>query len=138
MADNFTLEIITPERSYLITQAEEMVLTTASGELALQAHHLDLMATVLICPLIVLSNGHRNVYAISGGALRFFHKENKAALSVFSIESMEEIDISRALRAKENAEELLSNSQSARESARAEVKLQRALNRIRVKNISSL
>lgn len=138
MGDTFTLEIITPEHSYLVTKAEEIALTTSSGDLAIKAHHLDLLANVPICPLVVLANGHRNVYAVSGGTLRFFHKENRAQLSVFSVESMEEIDIDRALRAKENAEVLLSNSQSLRESSCAEVKLKRALNRIRVKNISTL
>lgn len=136
--ESFTLEILTPEKVYLSTKAEELSLTTASGELSLQAHHLDLLAHVVICPMTVTALGHRYLYAVSGGMLRFYHQENKAVLTVFSIESTDEIDLDRALRAKENAEVLLSSAQSTRENAKAEIKLKRALNRIRVKNIQTL
>ncbi len=134
MDSTFTLEIITPEHLYLTQQADEIALMSSSGQLAVQAHHLDLIADIVICPLIITVHSHRYRYAISGGTLQFLHNENKARLFVYAIESVDDIDIDRAMKAKTNAEELLSTAQSRVDTARAEVKLKRALNRINVKN----
>ena len=138
MDSTFTLDIITPEHQYFADKVDEIILTSDLGELALKAHHLDLIANIVICPLVVSIRGHRYYYAISGGTLQFSHTENKASLFVYAIESVDEIDMDRALKAKANAEELRSTAQSRRDSTRAEIKLKRALNRINVKNAHNL
>lgn len=129
----FTLEIVTPEHQYLNKQVEKIVLNTDGGELTIFAHHIDLIADITICPLLVTSLNHDYHYALSGGTLRFLHQENKAIIFAFAIESSDEIDLNRASQAKIHAEELLSTAESTRDITRAEIKLKRALNRIQVK-----
>ena len=55
MDSTFTLDIITPEHQYFADKVDEIILTSDLGELALKAHHLDLIANIVICPLVYLS-----------------------------------------------------------------------------------
>lgn len=133
MADIFSLRIVTPEKQYFSGDVESIEFSTSDGRVGILAHHTDFICDVAICPLAVLIYSHYHVYAVTGGVFRFEHDKNLATLFVYAIESKDEIDEERALRAKANAEELLSNAESERQAFRAEVKLKRALNRLEVK-----
>ena len=133
MADAFQLEILTPEKTYFTGDVDLMTITTAKGEITLLPNHVDYIADIVISKLYLEIRKQRFVYAISGGALTFDQKKNAAKLFVYAIESKDEIDLERALKAKENADSLLQSAASLRDSKRAEVKLKRALNRIDVK-----
>lgn len=133
MPSTFLLEIVTPEHQYYASEVDSIYLSNDSGEFGVLANHVDMISNVTICPLRINKLNHVYNYAISGGTLNFSHSENKATLFVFAIESRDEIDLDRANKAKDNAEELLSNAQSERDSKKAEIKLKRALNRIKVK-----
>ena len=138
MDSSFKLEIITPSKIYMKDDVEQMSVTTSTGEITILPHHADMIADVVICPLRLRINSHELIYAISGGTLNISQKENLVFLYVYAIESHEEIDIDRAELAKEKAQELLSNADSARMMNRAEIKMKRALNRIKVKNLTQI
>lgn len=137
MENTFKLEIITPEKKYFSDNVERITLSSTNGEITILANHIDMIINVDICPLRIRRNSHELYYAISGGNLIFNQKENKAILLVNAIESKDEIDIERAKKAKENAELKLSDTKDERELYRAEVKLKRSLNRLKVKDIVS-
>ena len=69
-------------------------------------------------------------YAIAGGLLQF--QNNEMRILTDAIEGREEIDIERARRAKERAENRLKKKDSRTNIKRAEVALAKAINRIKV------
>ena len=69
-------------------------------------------------------------YAIAGGLLQF--ADNEMRILADAIEGREEIDIERARRAKQRAEERLKKMDNRTSMKRAEVALTKAINRIKV------
>lgn len=129
--DCFELEIIVPEKVYYKKNVNSISVTTSVGELTILAHHTSMVADIKISHMTIKENGHVNDYAVAGGLINIYHKENKVLLVVNAIESKEEIDLERANKAKENAEKRLQEtSLPLREQQKAEIKLKRALNRI--------
>ena len=132
------LVILTPEKTYFDGNVNSLLVTTGHGQLGILPKHTDLIAAVEISPLIIKDNGHLNYYSVGGGEMRVSQKENKVILLLSSIEKEDEIDVDRAQKAKEKAEKALEEATSTRDQYRAEVKLKRALNRLKIKNKSFL
>lgn len=134
-SSNFKLKIIVPEKTYFEGDVDSISVVTSSGMLTILAHHADLISNVEISHMTIKNNGHVTEYAVSGGVLNIYQKENLVLLVVNAIESTDEIDLERAIRAKENAENKLKEQDlSLREQMKTEIKLKRALNRISLKN----
>lgn len=132
MADTFALEIITPQSVYTEKAVEYLSVETTKGALGIMAHHTDMIAELPISPLTIKTTTKETLYAISGGTLNIIHDENKVRLFVYAIESSSEIDLDRALKAKDIATGILEKSSSPQDIARAQIKIKRAMNRIKV------
>ncbi len=132
--DTFKLEIFTPDKRLPDMDAQSLTLETSEGQMTLLAHHIDLIANIEICPVVIKNNGHIYHYATSGGALYFMHDKNVARLLVTSVESVEEIDLQRAIASKTQAEKLLQEAKTVVETNSAEIQLKRAINRINIKS----
>lgn len=131
----FKVLIITPISTYMDKEINSITIKTTLGMMTILSKHADIIANVEISHLTINDNGHINHYAVSGGVLNFYQKENKLVLLINAIEEKSEIDISRAIRAKENAEKRLKEENlSFREQQKTEIKLKRALNRISLHN----
>jgi len=133
MANKILLEIITPDR---VVVSEEVDIVTApgvAGEFGVLANHVPMVAAVKIGPLYYRKDGKEEWVAISGGFCEV--SKNKITFLVEAAERSWEIDVERALRAKERAEKRLQQYQAEAEKidyARARAALQRALTRILV------
>ena len=79
-----------------------------------------------------LNDGIISNFAIGGGVLHI-EKNSKVTLLLDSIEAKDEIDIERAEKAKERAEDYLTRKDNV-DISRAKLALNRALNRINVFN----
>jgi len=127
------LEIITPER---VVVSEEVDIVTApgvEGEFGVLANHAPMVAAVKIGPLRYRVGDREEWIAISGGFCKVLG--NKITFLVEAAERAHEIDVERALRAKERAEKRLQEYQVKAEQidyARARAALQRALTRLLV------
>lgn len=134
-SSSFKLKIIVPEKTYFDGNADSISVVTSGGMLTILAHHADLIANIEISHMTLKSNGHITEYALSGGVMNIYQKDNTVLLIVNAIESQEEIDLERAMKAKENAQKRLQEQDlPLREQMKAEIKLKRALNRISLKN----
>lgn len=132
MANSFQLTVVTPERLFYEGQAELAVVRTMSGEEGFMANH------AWACKL--LSSGELRIREAGGGP------EKKAALSggfidvkddivIFAdaAEWPDEIDVERARRAKERAEDRLkAQNRDRADVQRAKVAIARAMTRIHV------
>jgi len=125
------LEIITPER---VVVSEEVDIVTApgvEGEFGVLAHHAPMVAAIKIGPLRYRVGDREEWIAVSGGFCEV--SQNKITFLVEAAERAYEIDVERALRAKERAEKRIQEYQAKIaeiDYARAKAALQRALTRL--------
>lgn len=133
--NKFKLRIVTPDKNYFDQEVEGITLNTSEGgETTIYAHHADFIANIDISPLSIRNNGHKNHYAIGGGVIQIRSQENLVVLIVNSIESIDEIDLERAKESKIQAEKMIGEVKTPRESIELERQIKRALNRIKIKN----
>ncbi|MFB6367419.1 F0F1 ATP synthase subunit epsilon [Paenibacillus elgii] len=128
----FLLEIVTPERKVYAEQANMIVVKGVEGELGILPNHIPLVTPLRIAPITVKKRGSKDVViAVNGGFMEV--RKDKVVILAESAELPEQIDVERAQKAKERAQGRLSPAkQDHVDFKRAELALQRALNRIDV------
>lgn len=131
--EKLNLLIVTPQKVYKDTQVDSLEVTTDLGQITILPHHEELLANITISILIIRDNNKEKHFAVGGGALHFKAKENEAVLVLHSIESVEEIDENKVLKAKQDAENKLKLQTSYEEHREAELSLLRSLNMLNVK-----
>ena len=127
----FHVDVYTPTGKYLSTDAEFLSVKSTLSVLGIMPNHAPLITTLEICKLSIRNKNTENRYAISGGVMHI-KKDHNVVLMLDAIESVEEIDLSRALDAKRRAEERLEKHDEV-DVTRAKAALARALNRISIK-----
>ncbi len=130
MADKLTLEIVTPERQVLAQPVDEVILPSLEGYMGVRPGHTALFAMLDVGEISYREDGTDKYLAVSGG----FAEVLSGSVSILAetAEPAEEIDVERAGRARDRAEQLIKSDPSTSELQKAEVKLKRALGRIRV------
>jgi F-type H+-transporting ATPase subunit epsilon len=127
----FRLEILTPYGLFLQSDEIEIVnVPSTDSVLGILANHAPLIADVKIGEINILINGKREYFATTGGLV--YVKKEKVVLLLDTIEKGDEIDLVRALSAKERAEKLLENKNPQLDELRAKAALSIAINRINV------
>lgn len=126
-----SLKIVTPRGRYLEEEVQSIHAKSVSGEFTLLPNHMPVVMTLVPCKLILKSpDGSVNDYAISGGILHF--DNNTAALLTDAIEGKAEIDIPRAQAAYRRARKRMEKLDDEASMKRAELAMQRAINRLHV------
>ncbi len=125
------VKIITPRGLYKACEAQQVNARSVEGEFGLLTDHMPIVAMLAISKLEIITASERKRYAVAGGMLYF--QNNELRILTDSIESEDEIDLERAKKAKERAERRLAMQESNINMVRAEVALQKAINRIHVK-----
>ena len=129
MKNRFVVRISTPAGRYLQTEADYLSVTSSTGVLGILPNHAPLITNLEICELVIKSGNETLRYAISGGLMNI-KEGTEVTLLVNTIERSDEIDVDRALKAKERAEKRLDEEMV--DVTRANASLARALNRIAV------
>ena len=129
----FHLQIVTPDKMVYDGQAEKLIVRAITGDVCILARHIDYAVPLAIGKAQVTDDqGNTRLAACSGGFLSV--SDGEARLMPITFEWAEEIDLNRAMAAKEKAENALA---AAREGdaayLAAEAKLKRALMRIETK-----
>ena len=127
----FKVNVVTPESSGHSFMTTQLNIVTPQGQMGILSHHMPLVTQISISLLTSVHEGSRKRYAISGGVL--FFQNNEATLMADTFESEGEIDLSRAERAKQRAEERLKSKDPNIDVKRAELALLKAINRINAK-----
>lgn len=107
MAEHLTVQVVSPERLLYSGEATMVVTRTIGvGEIAFQAGHVPFLGALTDNHTrIYLTNGEVQGMAIHGGFVEV--SENRVSILSDAAELSEEIDVQRAQRAKERAEERL-------------------------------
>ena len=128
----FTVDIYTPFGHYLSDQIDYLSVRSEEYTLGILADHAPLVSTVTICQIVIENDGQKELFATSGGIIKV--ENNKVDLILDTIESEEEIDLDRAIAAKERAENrLLNGNLEPMIVTTSKLALARAINRINTK-----
>ena len=126
----FDLKIVTPDGERFSGKAESIILRTEDGDVQILAGHVDYMASLGTGRAKLVAGGAERTAAVSGGFVTVSRGEVKLVAVTF--EFSDEIDLERAKRARDNAEELIRSSNNDKELILAKAKLKRAMSRIGV------
>lgn len=125
------LKVVTPRGRYLVEEVQSIHAKSVQGEFTLLPNHMPVVMALVPCRLhLVAKDGQAQDYAISGGILHF--DENRASLLTDAIEGRAEIDIPRAQAAYRRARKRMEKQSDQAEMRKAELALQRAINRLHV------
>ena len=129
----FNLEVLTPEKTFFIGEANSLVVTLKDGDFGILANHENMFGAI-VPGLVKIEDKDGNI--IYGASSKGFVKviDNNVYLMLDTIENPDEIDEARAREALEKAEEELRYQERRREYYIQEAKLHRAMNRLKVKN----
>ena len=127
--NTFHLQIVTPDGLMFDGDAEKLLVRTTEGDVGIMSGHCDYVTPVDTGVARVTTNGDVRTAACSGGLLNV--KKGTVRLVASTFEWSEDIDVERALRAKKKKKKKIKEASDYEERA-AEIKLKRALTRIRV------
>ena len=122
--------IVTPEGLYKEMDTTIINIETTEGQRGILPEHMPLVTMLKIGKMSTDEDGTRQEYAVAGGL--FYFRENQAELLTDAIENKSEIDADRAANAKDRAEKRLHSSDPNLDQRRAEIALQKALNRLSI------
>jgi F-type H+-transporting ATPase subunit epsilon len=130
MPNTFHLEIVTPEKMIVRDDAEEMQIPGKSGYLGILPGHAPLISELSAGELSYRNGGQTHRYAVAWGFAEVL--PDKVTILAEAAERPEDIDVSRAQRDKQNAEEHLKTGKSEEDFTRAEEELKTAEARLEV------
>ena len=124
------LEIISPEKKVYSGKVKSVTIPGTKGNFQVLFNHAPLISTFEIGIIkLNLSDNSTLIFTTSGGSAEVL--DNKVLILSDTVEPIDNIDIERALNAKERAEDRLTNKGVIIDVDRARAALARALNRIK-------
>jgi F-type H+-transporting ATPase subunit epsilon len=125
------VNVVTPDGPVYESDVEMVSTKAQSGELGIMPGHIPMVAPLEIGAVRLINGGNTDYVAVSGGFLEV--RPDKVTILAQTAEQGESIDVDRAIRAKERAEQRLQEKQQENvDFKRAELALRRAVNRISI------
>lgn len=132
MANQIRLEVVTPTGAIVNEDVDIVNAPGYGGDFGVLANHAPFLSTIKIGTLTYEKDKKRENLMISGGFCEV--SNNQITFLVESAERGAQIDVERAMKAKERAEKRLAQGKQSDENmnvVRAEAALQRAIARIK-------
>jgi len=130
MADTFQLEIVTPEKKVVETQAEEVQIPGKNGYLGIMPGHAPLITELSVGEITYREASTEQRLAVAWGFAEVL--PTKVTILAETAERPSEIDVARAQKAKERAEQRLTSGDTSVDVDRALDSLHRAEARLTV------
>ncbi|MBU0463636.1 MAG: F0F1 ATP synthase subunit epsilon [Proteobacteria bacterium] len=132
MAEKLFLEVVTPQKAIVSEEVEIVIAPGSEGEFGVLKGHTTFLTSLKIGTLRYKdAKGKERYLFINGGFAEVL--PDKVTILAESAERRRDIDVERAKRAKERAEKRLAEKSEGMDFARAEVALQRAVHRLKLK-----
>ena len=123
---SFPLKIVTADGLVYDGPAEEIVVRTITGDMAVLARHINCVAPLGMGRATIIVNGERRYAACIGGLLSVVNGEVNLVPTTF--EWAESIDAARAAASQQRAEEILGKTDASETDIKlAQARLHRAL-----------
>ena len=124
--NSFSLKIVTPDGLIFDGQAEELIVRTVGGDVAILARHINYVAPLGMGRATVVIDGKPRYAACIGGMLSVVN--GNVTLVPTTFEWAEKIDVSRAALSEQRANRVISDKSASDTDLRlAEARLKRAL-----------
>ena len=130
MADTFQLEIVTPEKKVVDTPADEVQIPGKNGYLGVMPGHAPLFTELAVGELTYRSANANERLAVAWGFAEVLPE--KVTILAETAERPAEIDVARAQKSKDRAEQRLTSGDTNVDVERALDALQRAQARLDV------
>jgi F-type H+-transporting ATPase subunit epsilon len=130
MADTFQLEIVTPEKKIVEAKAEEAQIPGKNGYFGIMPGHAPLITELAVGEITYRENANEQRLAVAWGFAEVL--PDKVTILAETAEHPSEIDVERARKAKERAEQRLTSGDTSVDVERALNALQRAQARLDV------
>ncbi|MFV1861624.1 F0F1 ATP synthase subunit epsilon [Bacillus amyloliquefaciens] len=124
------VNIVTPDSPVYDADIEMVSVRAESGDLGILPGHIPTVAPLKIGAVRLKKDGQTELAAVSGGFLEV--RPDQVTILAQAAETAESIDKERALAAKKRAEDRLNKRSDDTDIRRAELALQRAVNRLDV------
>ncbi|THB79352.1 MAG: F0F1 ATP synthase subunit epsilon [Desulfobulbaceae bacterium] len=137
MAQQIALEVVTPSGAVVNEDVDIVNAPGYGGDFGVLANHAPFLSTIKIGILSYETGKKREYLMISGGFCEV--SNNKITFLVESAEFGNQIDVDRAMKAKERAEKRLAKADAHDDSvnvARAEAALKRAIARLKASKVN--
>ena len=122
----FHLKIVTPDGLIFDGQAEELIVRTTGGDVAILAKHINYVTSLGMGQAVIVSKGQRRTAACIGGMLSVV--DGHVTLLPSTFEWSDKIDVERAGAAYQKADRILHDENATQMDLKlAEAKLHRAL-----------
>lgn len=129
----FHLKIVSPDGLLFDGQAEELIVRTTNGDIAILARHINYVAALGMGRAVVVADGKRRTAACIGGMLSVV--DGEVTLVPTTFEWADKIDLNRAEASLQRANQVLHDQNASDTDIKlAEARLHRALVR---KNVAS-
>jgi F-type H+-transporting ATPase subunit epsilon len=130
MADTFQLEIVTPEKKVVDTTAEEIQIPGKNGYLGVLPGHAPLITELAVGEITYRDGSTEQRLAVAWGFAEVL--PDKVTILAETAERPTEIDVARAQKARDRAEERLTSGDTTVDVDRALNSLQKAETRLDV------
>jgi F-type H+-transporting ATPase subunit epsilon len=127
---HLTLEIVTPDRSLVREEVDEVEVPGSEGYLGILPGHTPLLATLGVGELWYRKGQEKHYLAIAGGFVEVL--PDRVTILAHTAELARDIDLARAEAAKKRAEDRLDRASVDIDAERARLALLRALTRLQV------
>ncbi|ARJ39523.1 F0F1 ATP synthase subunit epsilon [Sporosarcina ureae] len=124
------VNIVTPDGPVVEMDANMVIAVTEAGEIGILPGHIAMVAPLQIGALRLKTDGKTETVAVHGGFIEV--RPEVVTVLAQSAELAESIDIARAKKAAEKAEQDLQKKTDALSQNLAELDLKRAINRMQV------
>jgi len=128
MSDKIHLKIITHEKIVYEQDIDELYVQAADGRLGILKNHVPVICALNVGVTKVVTDGQDRQIATMGGILQF--ENNKATILTDNAELDCDIDVARAIQAKERALARLKAKDDNLDLVRAQLALSKAIARI--------
>lgn len=130
MDKSFRLDIVTPDKKFFGDNVDMIVINTKDGKIGVMSNHIPMVFAVVPGIIKIRKDGIDKTAFVSEGFMEV--GGNTVTLMVDAAEWPEDIDVRRAERAKERAEEKLRKELAHKEYLRYKAALLRAVERIKI------
>jgi F-type H+-transporting ATPase subunit epsilon len=130
MPDTFQLEIVTPEKLVVNESVEEAQIPGLGGYLGILPGHAPLITELAVGVITYRAQGVTKSLSVAWGFAEVL--PDKVTMLAETAERPDEIDVARAQKAKERAEQMLKSNDPQLDYDRAQDALQRAETRLKV------
>jgi F-type H+-transporting ATPase subunit epsilon len=125
-----TLEVVTPTKSVLKEEVDEITIPTIEGEISILPNHVDLLTKLSQGAMFVRNNNKIDTYAILGGFLEISNNHVNV-LADHAIRA-NDIEVAKAQEAQERAKLAMKNKQNEADFRVADAELKKALLELKI------